>query len=151
MCSKHVFWVGIFRLINISSRSTRGNLSSPALLSLTSVYVPFSIAYILYLILEPVQACWIGSDISHNPSSSALLVNRTPTLGRPILWAAEVWRYGSGRALPNNLSKTSDQSLLSVCIGIGGATGYTMLRAQKIHWQDVMNPPAAATKWRPCR
>ena len=84
-------------------------------------------AYILYLILEPVQACWIGSDISHNPSSSALLVNRTPILGRPILCAAEVWRYGSGRALPNNLSKISDQSLLSVCIGIGGATGYWRL------------------------
>ena len=29
MCSKHVFWVGIFRLINISSCYTQGNLSSP--------------------------------------------------------------------------------------------------------------------------
>ena len=129
MCSKHVFWVGIFYLINISSRYTRGNLSSPALLSLTSVYVPFSM-------LTSSTSSWNQFKHVELVPISHIILLRPPCLGtglqywvmgRPILCAAEVWRYGSGRALPNNLSKISDQSLLSVCIGIGGATGYWRL------------------------
>jgi len=117
---------------NILIHYTRGDLSSaPLKLSTTGIFTSKPLhAYILYLISEPIHACWIGSEILHNPSLSALLMNGTPRLGRPSLCAAEVWRYGSHlSALKSaiNSSKTSNLSLLSVCIGMGA-----LLQATKV-------------------
>ena len=76
----------------ISEHYTRRDLSSaPLLLLTTGIFTSKPLhAYILYLISEPIHAWWIGSEILHNPSLSVLLMNGTPTLGRPSLCAAEV-------------------------------------------------------------
>ena len=116
---------------NILIHYTRGDLSSaPLKLSTTGIFTSKPLhAYILYLISEPIHACWIGSEILHNPSLSALLMNGTPRLGRPSLCAAEVWRavwFTSVRLEVGHQLKQNLQPELVICLYRHGclATGY---------------------------